>query len=196
MTITTLDQTQVRNIVLEAKLTKASRYHIDASSARVLYKKLLDGEYRLDKHAEPFRESLQQALRTRGETRLTMDDEAAVSVRALRGLQQPAVPYHPRATREGYGARVRVWNSVASALVAVAQGGLMPKWTALRSALGVFRGPRGAGQSYYFNRLHGQYRVDYGDEVSAPMCYDVATDYAAIFGGTVIPRYSERARYE
>jgi len=80
MNVTVLDQNQVRSIVLEAKLTKASPYHIDASSARVLYKKLLDGEYRLDQHAEPFRESLQQALRTRGETNISMDSEAKVQV--------------------------------------------------------------------------------------------------------------------
>jgi len=80
MSVTILDQSQVRSVVLEAKLTKSSPYFIDAASAKVLYKKLLDGEYQLDEHAEPFRESLQQALRTRGETNVSMDTEASVQV--------------------------------------------------------------------------------------------------------------------
>lgn len=80
MSVTTLDQTQVRSIVLEAKLTKSAPHRIDAASAKTLYKMLLDGQYQLDRHAEPFRESLQQALRTRGETNIEYGSEARVQV--------------------------------------------------------------------------------------------------------------------
>lgn len=50
-------------------------------------------------------------------------------------------------------------------------------------------GPSGADRSRYFNRLNGRYRVLYDDgQYSEPMCYDVASDYAEIFGGTVVPK--------
>lgn len=50
----------------------------------------------------------------------------------------------------------------------------------------------GRGQSRDFNRQHGQLRVLYNDgELSEPMCRDVATDYADIFGGIVVAK--ERA---
>jgi hypothetical protein len=50
-------------------------------------------------------------------------------------------------------------------------------------------GPSGADRSRHFNRLNGRYRVLYDDgQYSEPMCHDVASDYAEIFGGTVVPK--------
>lgn len=79
MTTLVLNQTQVRNIVLESRLTLPSPYRIDAKSAGVLYKGLVDGEVKLDQHAEPFRECLQTELRELSKSKITMDSEAQLT---------------------------------------------------------------------------------------------------------------------
>lgn len=44
----------------------------------------------------------------------------------------------------------------------------------------------GRDASLAYNRLHGKHQVRYADgKLSQPFCYDVACDYASIFGGTV-----------
>ncbi len=49
--------------------------------------------------------------------------------------------------------------------------------------------PSGRGCSRDYNRRVGRYRVEYKNgELSEPMCRDVATDYASIFGGKVVPK--------
>lgn len=47
----------------------------------------------------------------------------------------------------------------------------------------------GRDESLNWHRLHGRYRVRYSDgQVSQPFSHAVAKDYAAMFGGEVIPR--------
>lgn len=47
--------------------------------------------------------------------------------------------------------------------------------------------PSGQDRSRDFNRQHGKWQVKYRDgQLSEPMCRDVAENYAAIFGGTVM----------
>jgi len=50
-------------------------------------------------------------------------------------------------------------------------------------------GEDGQDRSRDFNRTHGKYRVKYNDGGwSEPMCHDVATGYASMFGGVVHPK--------
>lgn len=62
---------------------------------------------------------------------------------------------------------------------------LLVMWLAKR----IVYGPSGADASRYYNRRVGRWRVRYSDgQYSEPMCYDVAQDYAEIFGGVVVPK--------
>jgi hypothetical protein len=56
-----------------------------------------------------------------------------------------------------------------------------------------FSEPSGRNCSRDHNAIHGRWRVRYNDgKLSEPMCKDVAEDYASIFGGTVIPRFTKK----
>lgn len=56
-------------------------------------------------------------------------------------------------------------------------------------AMRLIYGPSGRDRGRDFNRRHGRYRVLYSDgKYSAPMCHDVASDYAEMFGGAVVPK--------
>ena len=47
----------------------------------------------------------------------------------------------------------------------------------------------------FWNRFNGHYQVVYSDnEISQPFAYNVACDYAEMFGGVVVPAKNEKAK--